>query len=317
MAYFETNQIILALRDYEAAKKLTIIPPFIHGYPKAMLARSVYIPENKTEFSKGLVLGVTDGTQQSMNDFFPSVFGCCRGVLNGLWAFVYSPLEVSQEMIYTSYAVGEFISSHTTEECLQCVIPELKDLGLSWDKINDYSRGQKIGYIIGKYGMDILAPIGILKGVSKVKALKRANIMCTLECCAYSQVKKAKILEESSKRAITRIAYIESRKNGKIFVKNKNVPYHIMQNKHAWDKITTLSGNIEEDFAKIISFLEENQICDAIYLKGNPELFPATCPKISKAVHQKVINEYTVHVEIETYIETGAKFLQDAWVVTK
>ena len=127
-----------------------------------------------------MVSGTVDGAKVSVVEFIPSIFSCCRGILNGLWAFVCSPVEVSQEMVNTAYAIGEFISSHSTEECFQCVVPELKELSLSWDKLNDNSRGQKIGFIIGKYGVDIFAPAGALKGMSKVRALKRANTMCTL-----------------------------------------------------------------------------------------------------------------------------------------
>lgn len=144
MAYFETNQLSLALKDYESAKKLTIVPPFKSGSHKAMTMAAVYIPENKTEFSKGLVSGTVDGAKVSAVEFIPSIFSCCRGVLNGLWAFVCSPVEVSQEMVNTAYAIGEFISSHSTEECFQCVVPELKELSLSWHELNDHSRGQKI-----------------------------------------------------------------------------------------------------------------------------------------------------------------------------
>src|SRR5205085_5905 len=115
-----------------------------------------------------------------------------------------------------------FISNNSAEECFQCVVPELKELSLSWDKLNDYSRGQQIGYLIGKYGIEIFAPAGALKGVNKVRALKRANTMCTLESCAASQVKQAKILEESAKRAATRTAFVESAKKGKIFIKNSS-----------------------------------------------------------------------------------------------
>jgi hypothetical protein len=30
-----------------------------------------------------------------------------------------------------------------------------------------------------------------------------------------------------------------------------------MQEKHAWDKVITLSGNVQEDFKKVTLFLEE------------------------------------------------------------
>lgn len=314
MAYFETNQLPLALKDYEAAKKLTIAPPFKPGSHKAMMMRAVvYIPENKTEFSKGLVSGTVDGAKVSAVEFIPSIFSCCRGILNGLWAFVCSPIEISQEMVNTAYAIGEFISSHSTEECFQCVVPELKELSLSWDKLNDHSRGQKIGFIIGKYGVDIFAPAGALKGVSKVRALKRANTMCTLESCAASQAKQAKILEESIKRATLRESVInESVKKGKILVKNSNSQVHIMQPKHAWDKLVKISGNIEEDCKKVVKLLEDNRISLEKYRKNT-----TIRPEFTRYDHQMQINGFEVKAVFNKNPETGEIFLNDAWVVTK
>jgi tetratricopeptide (TPR) repeat protein len=313
MAYFETNQLPLALKDYESAKKLTIVPPFKLGSHKAMMMAAVYIPENKTEFSKGLVSGTVDGAKVSAVEFIPSIFSCCRGILNGLWAFVCSPIEVSQEMVNTAYAIGEFICSHSTEECFQCVVPELKELSLSWDKLNDNSRGQKIGFIIGKYGVDIFAPAGALKGMNKVRALKRANTMCTLESCAASQAKQAKILEESIKRAAIREKIIsDSIKSGKILVKNSNSQVHIMQPKHAWDKLVKISGNIEEDCKKVVKLLEDNKISMEKYRKNT-----TIRPEFTRYDHQMQINGFEVKAVFNKNPETGEIFLNDAWIVTK
>lgn len=319
MAYFETNQLSLALKDYESAKKLTIVPPFKPGSHKAMMMATVYIPENKTEFSKGLVSGTVDGAKVSAVEFIPSTFSCCRGILNGLWAFVCSPIEVSQEMVNTAYAIGEFISIHSTEECFQCVVPELKELSLSWDKLNDHSRGQKIGFIIGKYGVDIFAPAGALKGISKVRALKRANTMCTLESCAASQAKQAKILEESIKRATLRETVInESVKKGKILTKTSNVQYHVMQPKHAWDKVLKLSGNVEEDFKKVLTFLEDKNIVNQKYLKNTVALPKDTPVKnIHLLEYRTTIEGQEIQVFFEKYLDTGEVFLKNGWVVTK
>jgi tetratricopeptide (TPR) repeat protein len=319
MAYFETNQIKLALNDYESAKKLTFTPPFKAEFSYCLMAPTpLYIPESRTEFADGLVLGIVEGGAVACIEFIPSTFSCCRGVLNGLWAFVCSPAEVTQDMTNATYAVGRFIYEHKAEECLQCVVPELKDLASSWDQINDRARGKKIGYIIGKYGIDIFLPIGIIKGAKRIRELKMANTMCTLESCAASQAKQAKILEESAKRAILREGMIaESINQGKILVKNSNAITHIMQPKHAWDKVLKLSGNAEADFKKLLVLLEDSNILDASCLKGKPQLFPKQAPKISKSEYEKIINNCKVHVELETYLETGEFFLQDAWVITK
>ena len=142
--------------------------------------------------------------------------------------------------------------------------------------------------------------------------------MFTLENCVVSQANKKKILEESMKRASLRETLLaESVKKGKILTKSANVQCHVMQKKHAWDKVIKLSGNIKEDFSKVIALLEEHTIFDKKFLTGNPELFPAAEPKIKKAIYEKVINNHTVRVEFETYLEDGTSFLKDAWVVTR
>lgn len=313
-AYFETNQLSLALQDFESAKKLTVIPPFRLGSQKAMMMASVYIPEDKTEFSKGLLSGTVDGAKISVEEFIPSIFSCCRGILNGLWAFVCSPMEISQEMINTAYAIGEFVSSHSTEECFHCVVPELKELSLTWNKITDHSRGQKIGYIVGKYGVDIFAPAGALKGIHKVRALKRANTMYTLECCAASQAKQAKILEESLKRASMRENIItESIKNGKILVRNSNTQIHIIQPKHNWNELVKISGNLEEDCKNVIKLLEDNQIFLEKYRLKSTETFE----KFVRYNHEMTINGHEVKAIFNKNLETGEMFLNDAWVIIK
>lgn len=315
MAYFEINQLPLALKDYESAKKLAIVPPFKPGEDKVIIKAATHIPENKTEFSKGLISGTVEGAKVSTVEFVPSIFSCCRGILNGLWAFVCSPIEVSRDMIATAYAMGEFISNHNTEECFQCVVPELKELSLSWDMLNDHLRGQKIGFIIGKYGVDIFTPVGILKGANKVRALKRANTMCTLESSIASQTKQVKILEESAKRAALReTIVVDSVKKGKILIKSSNVQYHVMQPKHAWDKVLKLSGDVQEDFKKVASLLEDESIFSKKYFLRSKEFSGG---KIIRSDYQKTINGHKVQAIFETYVDTNQTFLQDTWVITK
>ena len=264
LAYFETGQIQLALNDYKTAKKMSMIPPY-HG---------IYIPENKIGFSTGLISGILSGSDEALVEFIPSIFSCCTGIFNGLWAFACNPSEVSYDMIHTAYSIGSFISSSSVEECFQCVVPELKDLSLSWNSIADNERGKKVGFIIGKYGMDLLIPVGSLKGVAKLRDLKRANTMLTLERCSVSAEKQAAILSESAKRSTARAILIESSKKGKVLVKHANVQHHVMQPKHAWDKVLKLTGNVEEDFKKVALLLEEQNIIDNSFIFGIPSHFP-------------------------------------------
>lgn len=194
------------------------------------------------------------------------------------------------------------------------MVPEIRDLSYTWNKIDNYYKGHKIGYIIGKYGIDIFAPLGILKGAKRIQSLKRANTMCTIEACAASQIKQAKVLEESGKRALFREVLIANAvKDGKILVRNFNTKIHIMQSKHAWDKLIKISGNIEEDFKKVIYLLEENKI----FLEKHRIEPTKNFKSFIRYEHQMKINEYNVKIVFNKNLETGEVFLNDAWVITQ
>lgn len=310
MAYFETNEIALALKDYEKIKQLSL-PPF------KPISRALYIPKHKTDFAKGLIKGALNGCHTSAKEMIPSILSCCRGILYGLWAFTSSPSDVTQEMIDAAYAIGEYIGSHNAIECLECVVPELRDISLTWHKIDDYSKGKKIGFIIGKYGIEIFAPLGAIKGFSKLNALKRANTGLTLEMCIVSRSKRAKILEKSTEFAAKREIVVQNVvKRSGILIKNANDKHHIMQPKHAWDKLVQLTGNVEEDCKKVISLLEDNKIIDPANIKRNPRKFPRDNPQIVRTDYQKKINGQEVYAVCETHLESGETFLKDAWIVT-
>jgi tetratricopeptide (TPR) repeat protein len=320
MAYFETNQINLALKDYKKAVELTNIP--LIKTDKMMIDISskieihqmlIYIPEQKKEFAKGLVAGILDGARISGEEFIPSVFDCCRGILCGLWAFALSPVDVSHEMINATYAIGEYVAYHSTKECLECVVPELRELSFEWEKINDRVRGKKIGYIIGKYGLDVFGPLVALKGINTIRAIKRANTMSTLQGCAVSQAERKKILEESVKRSILReTAISEALDNGKILVNNFNTQIHIMQPKHHWHKLVEITGNVEVDCKKVIKLLEENQM----FLKDlNLKIVDDKLPKgMIRYRQKKKINGYTVIADFFENKELEEVFLNNAWV---
>lgn len=76
-AYFETNQLSLAMQDYETAKKLTVIPPFKIDSRLAMDFGFIFLSEiNKLEFSKGLLSGITEGTFIAGKELLPSIWNC-------------------------------------------------------------------------------------------------------------------------------------------------------------------------------------------------------------------------------------------------
>jgi len=311
-AYFETNQLILALRDYAAAKKI-VNPPFLAENIQ-IKTLDIYLPQNKIQFGQGLLMGLKNGSKVAFVEAIPSTLSCCRGLLHGLWWMACtSPTEVDETIINIAYDLGEFISVHSTRECLECVVPELKELCLSWDCLNDSDRGEKIGYIFGKYGLDIFIFGGAAKALKKLTALKRANTMFTLENCAASQAKQIPIIKESTKHANFRAKISDAASKGKILIKNSNTIHHIMQPKHAWDKLIKLTGNIENDFKQVVALLEEHKIYSIEYSIGEVQLSNG----IIRKDHVKTILNQKIKVIFNEYTETGEFFLKDGWVITK
>ncbi len=175
--------------------------------------------DGKLSFSRGFVEGIIRGASEYSLGIVPSVIGCLRGGLHGLWALAVSPKEVSKEVVFAAYSLGVFLSSCSGEEFLVLLIPEIRECAENWTEWSDIIRGQKLGYIIGKYSLEIFIPIGGSAAVKKYTALKRANTLAILECCTNFN-KKTVILAESSKRAALRNICITQVKNGRILPKN-------------------------------------------------------------------------------------------------
>ena len=186
----------------------------------------------------------------------------------GLWCLVCSPSEVSQEFANSAYSLVQQIVNNTTKENLELFVPEIKELCLKWDFLNDHQKGLKIGFIMGKYGTEVfIAPAAAAKAVKTCYNFRRANTALTLQQISQSNAKKIKILEESCKRITLQEQLIkEAVQKNKILTKSSNAQNHIMQEKHAWDKLIKISGNVEEDFKKVAALLEENNIMDKAFM---------------------------------------------------
>ncbi len=128
-------------------------------------------------------------------------------------------------------------------------------------------RGQKTGFVSGKYGVNISTPAGAFK----VCAPKKDNTMFE-DGCTASLANQPKILEGSGKKATFKKEIVTDSDTGtKIWIKSPNVKYHVMQPKHAWHKVIEISGNVEKDFEKVRSLLENESIFQRIisYLPNN------------------------------------------------
>ena len=76
---------------------------------------------------------------------------------------------------------------------MRCRNRQLREIVQTWHDLDYKTRGQKMGYLIGKYGLDIFIPLAAAKGINKYQTVRRANAMLTFECCSASEVSQAKI----------------------------------------------------------------------------------------------------------------------------
>ena len=257
-AYFEIGEMDKAICDYQTA--VTLFDPLLNHSGEIPLSewgfyqpkygyKEKYLPENKADFAKGLCLGVLDGGKDAVIDFIPMTLNTLRGITQGLWAFAASPQEISDTLIQKCYAFGAFIINHSAKEYLETVVPEIGELSEQWDILNDYHRGKEIGYIVGKCGVDIFGPVAGIKAFNMYRAFRRANAMMTVHSAAASSANKAKIATVSAERYAIRQRFVQNAmKEGKLIAKNANAKRHILQQKHAWDRVVNLSGNLEKRF---------------------------------------------------------------------
>lgn len=312
--YFELGKIDLALKDYTKIKQLTSksLLPYMH------IDFAWITFEEKLDFSCGLLEGMYHGSFEATRDYIPSTLGCLRGILFGLWSFVSAPADVTKEMMGAVYELGEALQHCNCKELAEIFVPEICECAAMWNHWSDATKGQKMGYIIGKYSIYIFMPIAGSKGVQIYRNLKKANALSTLATISDT-TKRGKILEEGSKRAAARNNIIQTIKNGKVVPANPNVVHHVMQKKHAWERVVPLTGHKEEDFKRVVSFLEKERLHDPKY-RVEIKLEDLTTDqrtKFSVYVHQKIVRKETIEALFEQDSISGVLLLKDAFIRTR
>ncbi|MBS0585276.1 MAG: tetratricopeptide repeat protein [Verrucomicrobia bacterium] len=175
--YFETGDFDLAIADYLES-----------GIKPTLLDSNDLI---SIEFSKYLMLGILKGTGEAAIDFAPSILSSINGLSHALWAFGCDPLNCSKEMIATCKEMMELLSQKSSVELLEAFIPELREFNNS---TSNEEKAKLLGYMIGKYGTELFAPIGIMKTYKKFKT---ANKLLTLEHLAQES-KQASVIKEAA-----------------------------------------------------------------------------------------------------------------------
>lgn len=254
-SYFELDRLDLALKDY---KQVIHLKSNQGNFRNSSLPVYSTTPANtgpSLEFATGLLYGTMQGGKEGTIEFVSSI----RGGLTFLWAFACSPIDVSKELIDALYDIGEFIASGRVDLLLEEALPEFVECRNHWNTWPEKIKGQKLGFIIGKYSIlafYYLATNNV--GIHFYNKLKRANIVAILE--RYSITKSKHILEASAKHAQKSTLILKKAAAGAILPHNPNVLPHVFTKKHRWDKFIKLTGNHEKDFQNLASFLESQKI---------------------------------------------------------
>ncbi len=199
-AYFETGQFDLAIDDYLTSNTMKMNSPS-------------EAPSN--DFIKALCASLCQGAAESAIDFVPSLCSTTYGIGTALWATAQAPIESTKAFSGACYEMGKcFVDYCKTVDSntIDGYIDHLKELYNRFDHLSDSEKGELIGYMIGKYGVDIFAGgfvIGgaikggkiLVNGASAYRKLKNVNRACNLEAMTVSSANKEKIVAESLKHA--------------------------------------------------------------------------------------------------------------------
>ncbi len=85
--------------------------------------------------------------------------------------------------------------------------PELHDLVTNWDKLDHRTRGEKAGFVLGKYGVDIFCMYGSTKAIQAYSKLRQSNALCNLKTLTISNQHQLEMVHATEhaaqKRALT------------------------------------------------------------------------------------------------------------------
>jgi hypothetical protein len=144
-------------------------------------------------YAAGFCVGLKHGVNQSLVNYVPNTLSCCRGILHGIWGFAKDPKGSGMQVVDASYYFVETLRENTLKENLELMVPELKELYQKWEVLSSYDIGERVGFIVGKYGLDIFTPLITLKTIHIYQNFRRANSLTTLRSCATSKKECAEV----------------------------------------------------------------------------------------------------------------------------
>ena len=203
LAYFESGNFEEAIEDFVTWK--------IEESPNEEF--SLKAPE---DFTNALFSSMIEGANISFNEFIPSTAQSIHGLGMALWTCVEQPKETLFSFMNASLDLAYFLSDHLKKIREEGDLDDYTEAAIEYysqfESLPDADKGKRIGYAIGRYGVDFFLPLTTLKGISAYNKLRRANRLCNLEALSLSQTNKKKIVSAANEYAIAREKYFKSLK---------------------------------------------------------------------------------------------------------
>ncbi len=155
------------------------------------------------EFTQALIEHLYLGGSDSVIDLFPSLCNGIYGFGEGLWTTVSHPIDTSSDFASFCYDLGQNAYEYCKNidwNTVDGYAYEFKDFCDNFMILNEAEKGEQIGYLLGKYGVDIFLGKMACKGVTAYKNLKNANRFLNLEAMAISNTNKEAIVSAAIKR---------------------------------------------------------------------------------------------------------------------
>jgi tetratricopeptide (TPR) repeat protein len=194
--YFELGEFDKALQDFLQSQ----------SYGKNLLSKEI----SKFQLSKAFIKGAVNGLTVAAQELPASLWGSLHGICHLLWAGISNPMEVPENIIKASEEFIEYLISNDLVTISKHIAPELHELVANWKILVPEARMEKMGFVLGKYGVDIIACYGTTKAFKIWHKVRRSNQLCNLKTMSTSTEARRALIQLAEERAMQREQYFRS-----------------------------------------------------------------------------------------------------------
>lgn len=189
-AQFQVGQFEKALSDFNQS-----------GFAGEIIEQTSYWYKDYHQFYSGMHEGLFAGFNESTKEFRPALFRDPYALSHGLF-FCEKQVRVSKQL---RDAIENYITALGSigKEAVQ-MVPELQDCMNTWKALSSEAKGEKIGYFIGKYGLDAFGVENNYKLHALYKEIRKAFWIQTFELMKQSLEEKNALILAATRFESTR-----------------------------------------------------------------------------------------------------------------